>query len=60
MTLTDKQKDLLEQLNNIVISIAGEAERDNDFNEFIATLGIFKIDLMEASTVLFDNMEDCF
>lgn len=62
MTITDKQKELLKQLDTAIIKIIEESEQDNTFKEFIKTLNVFdlnyNIDLLEISDTLIQNYSE--
>lgn len=55
--LTSNQKQLLKQLDNVVIKLFGECEDDADFNNYLGGLEIFKTDLLETSCIINDELE---
>lgn len=56
--ITEKQKQLLSELDDIIIKLAGECEKDNNFNNYLGSLDIFKNDLLEASCTIIEELED--
>lgn len=59
--ITDYQKQLLKELNEVVVKINKEVKKDSIFNEFINTLGVFDytaINLEEISGILIQNSGD--
>lgn len=56
--ITITQKELLKELANNIQKLAGETEKDDIFNSFIASLGIFNNDLLETFNIILDNIED--
>lgn len=58
--ITNMQKELLKELANNVLKLAKETEKDNIFNFFITSLGIFNSDLLEAFNIILDNIEDYY
>ena len=58
--ITNIQKELLKELANSILKLAEETERDNIFNSFIASLGIFNTDLLETFDIILDNTEDYY
>lgn len=56
--ITTTQKELLKELANIIQKLAGETEKNDIFNSFIASLGIFNNDLLETFHLIVDNIED--
>lgn len=58
--ITDIQKELLKELANSIQKLARETERDNIFNCFLGSLGIFNTDLLETFDIILDNTEDYY
>ena len=56
--ITEKQKQLLSELDNIIIKLAGECEEDNNFNSYLGNLDIFKNDLLEISCTIAEELEN--
>lgn len=54
---TVKQWQLLSELDNIIIKLAGECEKDNNFNSYLGNLDIFKSDLLEVSCTIVEELE---
>lgn len=58
--ITNAQKEMLKELANSIQKLAMETEKDNIFNFFIASLGIFTTDLLETFDIILDNTEDYY
>ena len=54
---TDYQGRLIKRLGHVLIDIASEAEVDNNFNNQLAELGIFKIDILEMVQKLYEDID---
>ncbi len=55
--LTSNQKQLLRQLDNVIIKLFGECEDDANFNSYLGGLEIFKTDLLEISCIINNELE---
>jgi len=56
--ITSTQKELLKQLANNLLKLAGETEKDDTFNSFLANLKIFNTDLLESFNIIYNNIEE--
>lgn len=56
--ITSTQKELLKQLADNLLKLAGETEKDNSFNSFIGSLKIFNFDLLETFDIIYNNIEE--
>lgn len=57
MKYTDYQERLIKRLGHVLIDIGSEAEVDNNFNNQLAELGIFKIDILEMVQRLYEDID---
>ena len=57
MKYTDYQDRLIKRLGHVLIDIGLEAEGDNNFNNQLAELGIFKIDILEMVQKLYEDID---
>lgn len=55
--MTKNQKELLDQLNNNLILLINECNNDYSFNDYIARLDIFKRDITEICSDLFEVVD---
>jgi hypothetical protein len=55
--MTDKQKQLLKDFAYILMQLGIECHNDDDFNDFIGELEIFKKDLHESFHLLIKELE---
>ncbi len=55
--MTDKQRQLLKDLSNMLLDLATECEKDDVFNSYIGGLEIFKKDLHESFYLLIEELE---
>lgn len=57
MQLTDKQKELLDQLNNNLILILNESKNDYNFKNYITDLNILKRDITAICSDLLEVVD---